>query len=365
MLETRTVADQADAWASLSQSVADHAYWSIVKTEQQRIAVSTQVLRVEMLDMKSDLDGQFQQLTESPIPVEIVEMIEQLHRLMESITFNQAAASFRAGQKQLDSAARQQQLATDRLVEAEKLFDRIRRAVVDELDEYDVRDPNIADLRDPVLDEFLARLEREPSIAAQLGIPNRRRNLRVIADSIFFQQNGNVGLSDSGDAAAARAKEAMKMNRADEKAKRDKDQEKELSKDEQEQRDEAKKAQEMLEKSLVEIEKQRDDPKTSEDQRRRLEKLAEEIQQMIERTESENTDRQAWQRIAQSDEARALLQAIAKGEAIPDQQWNKLLSTLDDGLWQVRGKQPPEAYRKAIEQYQDQIRELMQTIDEG
>ena len=364
MLETRTVADQADAWAILSQSLAEQSYSRIVKTEQHRIAVETQMLRVEMLDMKTELEGQFQQLAESPIPDEIAVMIEELHRLMETITFNQAAAAFRASQTQLDSASRQQRLATERLTEAEQLFDKIRRAVVDALDQYDVQNPNIADLRDPTLDEFLARLEREPNIATQLGIPNRPRNLRVIADSVFWQQSGAGSLGDSGQAAAARLKEAMKMKRALKKAKQDKPDPQELSDEQREKREEAKKTQQMLEKSLVEIQEQRDDPDTTEAQRRRLEQLAEDVQKMIDLSDDENGNRAAWERMVQSDEAAGLLRAISAGEAIPDQQWNKLLSTLDDGLWQVRGKQPPAAYRKAIEQYQDQIRELMQTIDE-
>ncbi|WP_442505333.1 hypothetical protein SH528x_004118 [Novipirellula sp. SH528] len=364
MLETRTVADQADAWAILSQSLAEQSYSGIVKTEQQRIAVETQLLRVEMLDMKTELEGQFQRLTESPIPNEIIVMIEQLHRLMETITFNQAAAAFRAGQMQIDSAARQQQLATDRLIEAEQLFDKMRRAVVDALDQYDVQNPNIADLRDPTLDEFLARLEREPNIAAQLGIPNRPQNLRVIADSVFWQENAAGALGDSGQAAAARLKEAMKMKRSLKKAKQDKPEPQELSDEQREKREEAKKTQQMLEKSLVEIQEQRDDPNTTEAQRRRLEQLAEDVQKMVDLSNEENRDRAAWERMVQSDETAGLLRAISAGKAIPDQQWNKLLSTLDDGLWQVRGKQPPAAYRKAIEQYQDQIRELMQTIDE-
>ncbi|HSG71168.1 MAG TPA: hypothetical protein VLA12_12175, partial [Planctomycetaceae bacterium] len=44
---------------------------------------------------------------------------------------------------------------------------------------------------------------------------------------------------------------------------------------------------------------------------------------------------------------------------IPDQQWNKILSTLNEGLWQIRGRTPPEEYRKSIEQYQDQVRRLI------
>jgi hypothetical protein len=69
--------------------------------------------------------------------------------------------------------------------------------------------------------------------------------------------------------------------------------------------------------------------------------------------------RAAWQRIAESDLAGGIFAALARGERIPDQQWNKLLSTLDDGLWQVTGRKPPEAYRQAIQQYQNQIQQLM------
>ena len=40
MLETRTVADQADAWAILCESLADHSYAGLVETEQHRLAVA-------------------------------------------------------------------------------------------------------------------------------------------------------------------------------------------------------------------------------------------------------------------------------------------------------------------------------------
>ena len=43
------------------------------------------------------------------------------------------------------------------------------------LDEFDVPNPSVADLQDPTLDAFLGQLEREPSIEAQLGLPERPR----------------------------------------------------------------------------------------------------------------------------------------------------------------------------------------------
>ena len=110
LLEARSVLGQADAWVILSQSLSQQAYHGIVRTEQQRLAVDTQLLRVEMLGMRDELNAEFQQLLGEPLPDEIVQMIEQLHQLMETITFNQAAAAFRAGSEKLEPASAQQQL---------------------------------------------------------------------------------------------------------------------------------------------------------------------------------------------------------------------------------------------------------------
>ncbi|MEO9935305.1 hypothetical protein [Rhodopirellula bahusiensis] len=362
--ETRVVADLADVWADLHRNITGDNYGGLVQTEQYRLAVSTQLLRVEMLDMETDLAAQFQRTIETDLPGEIKDMVRTLHRMMESITFNQIAASIRSGNDNLESASEQQQLATDRLTEAEDLFDKIRRAVVMHLDEYDVRDPNIGDLRDPTLDEFLARLEREPNIASQLGIPNRRTNLRVRADSLLWQESTNGGtLAASQVAAAQRAANAMKMQKQKKRKPKPKDEQSEgMSK---EQREQAKKAQEMLAKTLLEIEKQKEQGEPSEAKRKQLDEMAEKIKQLMDSDGDNESSERAWQKIVQADEAKGLMEAIANGEFIADQQWNRLLSTLDDGLWQVQGNRPPEAYRKAIEQYQDQIRELMSTIDEG
>ncbi len=53
-----------------------------------------------------------------------------------------------------------------------------------------------------------------------------------------------------------------------------------------------------------------------------------------------------------------MIEALAADKTLPDVQWNRILSSLDDGLWQVRRRTPPEQYRKAIEQYQERIRRL-------
>lgn len=374
LLESRTVADQAEAWVIFVGNLVERSYDSIVSVEQQRMAVASELLRSEMLGIEADLEGQFQRQTPTAVPGEIIDQVRQLHRLMESITFNQAAASYAAGRRDLPRAAKQQQLALERFGQAEKLFDRMRRSVADALDAYPPPNPNITDLRDPTLDAFLAQLEREPNIAAQLGIPNRPRNLRVIEDSMLWQQSGGDLLGSSGDAAMRRAREAMRMQaNGNGKRKELPDQDssepvildEDLTDEERQQLAAAKKAQETLESSLLAIEKQMTDKETKAPQRRQLGELAENIKRMLQQTKDDSSAIQAWKQIAQYDQAQNALAAVARGDAIPDQQWNRLLSTLEDGLWQVQGKRPPEQYRKAIQQYQDQIRELTTTVDGG
>jgi hypothetical protein len=372
LLESRTVADQADAWAQLAGQLQDHRYAGLAEVDQQSVALLTELLRIDMLGMEEELDSQFQQTAGSGLPGEIADMIRELHVVMEGITFNQTAATFATTKDRLPAAEAQEFMAMDGFAKAEKLFDRIRRAVVTALDEYDVDDPDIAGLRDPTLDEFLARLEREPGIEAQLGIPNRPRNLRVLAQAMTSQQlAGSQGLIDAGEAARQRAMKAMEMVNADtkagktEKTKRQDKPESEMTDEERRERERAKELQETLEKSLASIKQKIDDPKTSKEQRRKLEEMAENMQRVMKQTGDDPDTGGEWERIVESEKAREAIKALAAGQDIPDSQWNKLLSTLDDGVWQVGGKTPPEDYRKAIERYQERIRQLMSTVGSG
>ncbi len=121
----------------------------------------------------------------------------------------------------------------------------------------------------------------------------------------------------------------------------------------------AEKTEEELERMLKGIEERIEDPATGEAERKALQKNAEMLAQMLQEARRGDLNRRRWQELAESDELTAMLEALAKGEPIPDTQWNRLISTLDTGLWQVRGRTPPEDYREAIEQYQDQIRRLL------
>lgn len=354
LLELRTVADQADNWLQIASQLRQKRFHGLAEIDQHKLAIATELLRVAMLDMQNDLEAEFQQQADSSVPGEISELVLQLQGLMETITFQQASATFAMAQNRLEAAAAQQAKGLETFEQAENLFDKIRRAVIDALDEYDAPAPNIADLVDPTLDEFLARLEREPNIEAQLGIPNRPRNLRMIADSMTWQEDGGDLLGQASDAAAGRARQAMRQQpRVD----RPEKPETELSEEEREQRAKAQQMQADLEKSLAAIAQKAANPDTPPDQRRQLEQMADKMKRMLAQAGQPSADAEQWERIAESDKARSVLRALAMGQSVPDDQWNKLLSTLEDGLWQVRGRTPPEEYRKAIEQYQEYLRQ--------
>lgn len=356
LLEVRAVTDQADAWAQIAANLRHKRYYGLAEIDQEKLAIATELLRVEMGNIQDNLNGEFRRLAESDVPADIVELVRQLQSVMETVTFHQAGATFSLTQNQVEAAAQKQAKAVQEFEQAEKLFDQVRRAVAVALDEYKPANPNIADLRDPTLDEFLAQLEREPNLEAQLGIPNRPRNLRVIAESMSWQESGAGLLGDSSEAALARARKTMREK--PKPAERPQKPESEMTEQERQQRAKDQQNQESLEKSLASIEEKAADPNTPPQQRRQLEQMAENMKRMLAQMGQRTLEAEEWERIAESDKAKQLLRALAHGERLPDDQWNKLLSTLDDGLWQVRGRKPPEDYRKAIEQYQEYLRQL-------
>ncbi len=283
--------------------------------------------------------------------------------VMEAITFNQAAATFELNNERLEEAEAQQTLAVEGFARAEELFDKMRRTTAEILDEVEVDNPNIADLQDPTLDEFLEQLEREPNLNQLLGIPNRPSNLRVIRDWMLWQSQGGSGGDGPGQAAAANAMKRAKMIA---KGRKDKEQKRrrgsndgELTEEEMKKFANAEDMEKEMEQMLRAIQKKMEDPATEKGQRKELQKKAEMLAQMLDESRGGGLNRERWEKLANADEMKAMMEALAKGEPIPDSQWNRLLSTLDTGLWQVRGRTPPEDYRKPIEQYQDLIRRLL------
>ena len=118
----------------------------------------------------------------------------------------------------------------------------------------------------------------------------------------------------------------------------------------------AEQTEEELQKILRRIQEMTEDPEVNAEQKKELEERARMVAAMLQQARRGQLDQRKWQELVESDQMKAVLEAIARGEPIPDEQWNKVMSKLDKGLWQVRGQAPPEDYRKAIEQFQEQIR---------
>lgn len=361
-LETRTVADQADAWLSLVNFMRQENYAGMASMQQQRVSIETELLRAQMLEIEDQVLQDFARQEVTEIPPEIIQMVRSLQKTMLSITQHQAAAEFALDQGRLPRAEASSVAALEEFAAAERQFDILRRAIVDALDEYDVQDPDIADLRDPTLDEFLAQLEREPDLQARLGIPNRRRNLRVIADTVMAQSEGGVLLQQSREQANLRAIAAKKMKRN--KGAKPDPQGQPSSEEAKKRKEAEKKAQERMAKMLDELRKKAGDPKLSKQRRDQLMDLVKRMQRDMDANAERTMDAKKWDQEAAADEADAILAAINDGKPIPDDQWNKLISSLDDGLWQVEGNAPPEEYRKAIEQYQRRLGELLMTNED-
>jgi hypothetical protein len=357
LAESRALAERIAGWAEMAEHLQGKQFSGLAKVDQHQLALRTELLRIDMGGIDQQLAASFR----GEVPESVTALANELKQLMESITFNQQAATFELATEQLPAAETQQGLALDGLRRAEELFDRIRRQVVEEGDKVDPDNPNIADLVDPTLDQLLARLEREPDLNALLGIPNRPRNLRVVSD-FFASADGDVPVPSVLEEAADQARQRAKQEQ--DKARRMRpEHEPDADKSEEEWRQiaSAEEAQEKLEAKIQELKRQAEDAATDPDQAARLRQLAEQLEQMRKQLGGNRVDDQQWRELVRSDQMKAILKAAAKGDPLPDTQWNRLMSSLDDGLWQIRRRNPPEEYRQAIEQYQERIRKLLGT----
>ncbi|MBC8351693.1 MAG: hypothetical protein H8E66_06870 [Planctomycetes bacterium] len=359
LAESRGVAELAIAWAEVAEHVRHERFHGLAAVDQLQLAVDTDRLRIDMAEIEGDLTGLFQ--PDDP-PAEVTNIVRELMMIMETITFNQAAAAFELNHARFNEAEAQQTMSNEAFERAEELFDKMRRTTADILDEREVRDPNVADLEDPSLDEFLEQLEREPNLNQLLGIPNRPQNLRVIRDWMLWQAQGSGGGGGSPQQAVTNAMQRAQMM-AQRRTKNDDDQrapgDQPLTEEELKRFANAEDMEEDMETMLRAIEEKMKDPATGDEQREEMQKKAEMLAQMLEEARSGGLNREKWEELANADEMRAMMEALAAGEPIPDSTWNRVLSTLDAGLWQVRGRTPPEDYRKQIEQYQDLLRRFV------
>jgi hypothetical protein len=354
LAEGRTLFERVAGWTEIADHLRARRFSGLAKVDQRRIAFQTELLRIDMESIDQQLNAQFR----GGVPQQVTALANELKQLMETITFNQAAATFQLESERLADAESQQAFALEGFKQAEELFDRIRRTVVDELDQIDPENPNIADLEDPTLDQLLEQLEREPDLNALLGLPVRPQNLRVISD-FFASNDGDLrvpsALAQAAEQARARAEAEEQAAR---RMRRQSDEDDDMTEEEWRQVADAEEAQERLQEKIEELRQRAARPMTEPEEAERLRQMAAQLDQMRQQLAGRQIDKQQWEQMSRSDQMQAVLRAAARGEPLPDSQWNRLMSSLDDGLWQVRRRTPPEDYRRAIEQYQERLRRL-------
>lgn len=356
LAESRDIAERVSLWAESLTHIQHRRYHGLAKVDQIQLMDRTEQLRIAMLDLNTQLAAQFQ----GEVPESVQAIVRDLQQVMESVTFNQIAAAFALDGAQLAAAETQQGLALQGFELAEELFDQIRRTVVKELDQIDPDNPNVADLEDPTLDQLLQRLEREPDLNALLGLGQRPRNLRVTSDWMVWEEQGGHEIDESAEEAARRARErAEKEMRVARKEPQQNDEDTDKSDEEWQKVASAAEAQEMLQKKIEELRRKAGDPETDAAETEKLLQMAKQMEAMRQQLCDSDIKDEEWQEIVRSDQMKAMMRAMAAGEPLPDSQWNRILSSLDTGLWQVKRRTPPEEYRRAIEQYQDRIRHLM------
>ncbi|MBL8815297.1 MAG: hypothetical protein JNL58_04660 [Planctomyces sp.] len=378
-VEVRALLDRTETWSKTAHAIEAKSFGRIAGLDQHQLTIVAELFRTELQSIETDLAGQFNE--EVPVPAEVGVLARQLQEVMEAATLVQMSATYALQKDQVAIGSDRQQRAIEKLEKAVEILNELRTKTAEALDQMEVQNPNIADLQDPTLDQFLAELEREPNIEAQLGIPNRPRNIRVIQDSMQWNQVGGGMLGESGEAARSRMQRLMNQRLAansqsddpnakpgDERQDREEDGERQAA---DEQKEQEQKRQEMadssemqkmlrqkLEEAKDELDRRAADAQTSDEERRQLQEMAAKLDESMKQLNDEQSPGQVWQRMVEMDQTKAILEALAKGEKIPDDQWNKLISTLADGTGQVSGRVPPEDYRGAIEQYQEQIRRL-------
>ncbi|MCG6155918.1 hypothetical protein [Rubinisphaera margarita] len=363
-VELQAVEDLIVNWAQMMQAIGKRHYGDLVNRDQIRLTIATEELRAGLLGIEDDLRAEFQREEEIELPQEIVDLINKLQRQMETITVHQQSSTFSFQSDQLPEAEARLINVLDAFEDAEKTFDDIRRKVVEILDEQDVRDPNIADLEDPTLDRFLAQLEREPGIDALLGIPDRPQNLRELADLYSNRGAATRDLADANEEAMARAEKTKSMPPPQQPRNRRENRNQDPSEVDEDMQQAQQRMQEMLRESMQNLDEQLKDETLNSQQRERLQRLKQELARIQEETRQNVNEAARWQQFAEADQVQESIRAMARGEMVPDEQWNRVLSTLGEGLWQMKGDQPPEEYRKSIEQYQQVLQQLSRTMQE-
>ena len=270
-------------WAGKLELLGDDLIHEVYSVDQETQRDQLLKYSVKLASLESQLlSGLGQAFKDDSIelPPGVADKVLKLQKMVD---VEIPSAQLLAAQALLDGDAQlanlQQQEMKQDFETAERTFDEILQAIVDELDKLPVQDPIASLLEDPTLDEILAQLEREQDLFEDLGISGRPSNLRTLS-------MGRGGFAGGMASMMSRLQQMRRLsNRAYRRA---------------------------LERARV------------------------------------STDEYRKPKLAQ--------------ETL---RWNVLVGQLGDAMLQGDNRVPPERYRRAIEQYTDQISKLNNDQQEG
>lgn len=356
--DAATIGQTIGGWLDAAGSLQRQQYERLAASDQRQLAMRTEAFRLAMQDIDNELPGGFQGET----PEDILQTVRELAAAIEAITFNQAAATYALTRDDGAAGHQQQTLALQQFALAEELFDQLRRQIIEQLDQEEPNTPSAADLEDPTLDQLLARLEDEPDLIARLGIPDRPTNLRQTAEWMQWnEQGGNAPDFNMVVERARQRAEAEQLGGSTSDGD-DESEDDDLSDSQWQEIADAEAAAEQMQQRIEELRRLAAAEDIDAVEAERLRRAADQLEEMRGRLQDEQMDDQQWREWVRSEQLRAMLEAAALGQPLPEERWNQIQSSLGDGLWQVQRRTPPEGYRQAIEQYQQRINRLRQLM---
>ncbi len=200
LVDTRKVIESTSAWVRQARAHQADKYSRAAEVEQYRLAMKTDELAGKLGSIEQTLSGLMQRQDGSlPEPI-AVKAREFMAALDKEASPNQLAAVYALHVDDMPRATERQVLAGGALDKAEKLYDEMVKLAIAEMDKLPVQDPIANLLDDPTLDELLAQLEQEQTMAQTLGIRDRPSNLQIVNDWMLPNSSGSMGGGGGGRA---------------------------------------------------------------------------------------------------------------------------------------------------------------------
>ena len=319
LAEVSRLITRTSAWVAKIERFDAGKFHRVVEVDQYTLATDTNQLTADLDDSLQcyvDMLGQRDKELHAILTAKARALFSTLD---DQIAPNQLAMSFSLNQNKLPKAVDKAKGAIAGFAQAERQLDELMRLIITEMDKWPVQAPTASSLQDPTLDELLAMLEDERDCRAGLGIPCcRPSNLNIVKDWLLpgnSSGSGGSGGSSGKSGSSGDSKEMAERAKMDDAVQRD-----------------------AMMMAYLRHQQQRANELTQRASARAIARALKESGDL-------------------SDSAMRQLTKQATGT-----DWNVLVSKLEDELLQGRDQLPPEAYRRAIEQYFDEISRTKSTL---